>query len=136
MDKDTGDKIHPSASATQVSPQTTPAKEPLIDHDSEMDNRKALRDARRTKQIQILRIVQSMLSALLSLAIAIFQGRVYWTYQNTKSDAGMWPSVPNVVPTLLMFSIALAALVFDGSSKCFRLSLISPPESRPRLREG
>ncbi|KAJ5167586.1 uncharacterized protein N7482_003180 [Penicillium canariense] len=115
MDKDTDDKILPSASATQVSPQTTPTKEPLLGHDSEIDNRKSLRDAHRTKQIQTLRIVQSMLSALLSLAIAIFQGKVYWTYQNTKSNAGAWPSVPNVVPTLLMFSVALAALVFDGS---------------------
>jgi len=69
--------------------------------------------ARRDKRIKILRIVQSLLSALLSIAIAVFQGRVYWTYQNTKDQPGAWPTVPDVVPTLLLFSVSIAALVFD-----------------------
>jgi len=69
--------------------------------------------ARRDKRIKILRIVQSILSALLSIAIAVFQGRVYWTYQNTKDQPGAWPTVPDVVPTLLLFSVSIAALVFD-----------------------
>jgi hypothetical protein len=70
--------------------------------------------ARREKRIQVLRIVQSILSALLSIAIAVFQGRVYWTYQNTKNIGGAWPTVPDVTPTILLFSVAIAALVFDA----------------------
>ncbi|KAK0729463.1 hypothetical protein B0H67DRAFT_638076 [Lasiosphaeris hirsuta] len=69
--------------------------------------------ARRDKRIKVLRIIQSTLSALLSIAIAVFQGRVYWTYQNTKAVPGAWPVVPDVVPTILLFSVAVAALVFD-----------------------
>lgn len=69
--------------------------------------------ARRDKRIKVMRITQSTLSALLSIAIAVFQGRVYWTYQNTREMPGAWPTVPDVVPTLLLFSVAIAALVFD-----------------------
>ncbi|KLU89821.1 hypothetical protein MAPG_08790 [Magnaporthiopsis poae ATCC 64411] len=70
--------------------------------------------ARRARRIKILRVVQSILAALLSLAIAAFQGRVYFTYYNTREKGGTWPNVPNTMPTILLFSIALAALVFDG----------------------
>ncbi len=73
--------------------------------------------ARAAKRIKIMRVVQSTLSAMLSLAIAIFQARVYATYQNTRSQEGMWPAVPNVMPTILLFSVAIAALVFDGCSE-------------------
>ena len=81
--------------------------------ESEMDPK----TARAAKRIKIMRVVQSTLSALLSLGIAIFQARVYATYQNTRSQEGMWPTVPNVMPTLLLFSVAIVALVFDGCSK-------------------
>lgn len=82
-----------------------------------------LKFARREKRIQVLRITQSILSALLSIAIAVFQGRVYWTYQNTKDIAGAWPTVPDVVPTILLFSVAVAALVFDG---CMIIAYLRP----------
>ena len=85
--------------------------------------------ARAAKRIKIMRVVQSTLSALLSLAIAIFQARVYATYQNTRTQEGMWPAVPNVMPTLLLFSVAIAALVFDGCSE-------SPPCVHSRLLAG
>ncbi|KAK3366800.1 hypothetical protein B0T24DRAFT_368392 [Lasiosphaeria ovina] len=79
--------------------------------------------ARRDKRIKVLHIIQSMLSALLSITIAVFQGRVYWTYQNTKNTPGAWPVVPDVVPTILLFSVAIAALVFDG---CMIVAYLQP----------
>ncbi|KAK3360723.1 hypothetical protein B0T25DRAFT_629713 [Lasiosphaeria hispida] len=82
-----------------------------------------LKFARRDKRIKMLRIIQSTLSALLSIAIAVFQGRVYWMYQNTKDTPGAWPVVPNVVPTILLFSVAIAALVFDG---CMIVAYLRP----------
>ena len=85
--------------------------------------------ARAAKRIKIIRVVQSTLTALLSLAIAIFQARVYATYQNTRTQEGMWPAVPNVMPTILLFSVAIAVLVFDGCSE-------SPPRVHSRLLAG
>lgn len=79
--------------------------------------------ARREKRIQVLRIIQSILSALLSIAIAAFQGRVYWTYQSTKGMPGAWPTVPDLAPTILLFSVAIAALVFDG---CMIIAYLRP----------
>lgn len=73
--------------------------------------------ARGARRIKIMRVVQSSLAAVLSLAIAVFQIRVYATYQNTRQQGGAWPNVPNIMPTLLLISVALAALIFDGCSK-------------------
>jgi len=91
-----------------------------VDTQPGLDDAKA---ARRDKRIKILRIIQSILSALLSIAIAIFQGRVYWTYQNTKDMPGAWPTVPNLVPTILLFSVAIVALVFDS---CMLVAYLRP----------
>jgi hypothetical protein len=88
-----------------------------------MGEKKERRNAAGARRIRIMRIIQSVLSAVLSLAIAIFQGRVYGTYQNTKSVNGAWPPIPNVVPTLLLFSVAIAALVFDG---CMLVAYMMP----------
>ncbi|KAK1752023.1 hypothetical protein QBC47DRAFT_416508 [Echria macrotheca] len=93
---------------TALNPVADPPADPI---DEEAKTRK---QARGEKRIKVLRVIQSTLSALLSLAIAIFQGRLYGTYQNTQSTAGAWPKVPDVVPTILLFSVALVALVFDG----------------------
>ncbi|KAK5651784.1 hypothetical protein OQA88_11651 [Cercophora sp. LCS_1] len=79
--------------------------------------------ARREKRVQVLRIIQSILSAILSIAIAAFQGRVYWTYQSTKGMPGAWPPVPDLAPTILLFSVAIAALVFDG---CMIVAYLRP----------
>ncbi len=38
----------------------------------------------------------------------------------------MWPAVPNVMPTILLFSVAIAVLVFDGCSE-------SPPRLHSQL---
>lgn len=65
------------------------------------------------QRVRILRGVQGLLTALLSLAIAVMQGRVYVIYLDTKDVPGAWPSTPNLLPTLLLFSVAIAALVFD-----------------------
>lgn len=52
--------------------------------------------AQRARLVRILRLAQSTLSALLSLLIAIFQGRAYLTYNNTKNMPGAWPKVPDL----------------------------------------
>ncbi len=95
-----------SSSDKPPAPSRAVAEEPETD----------LKTARGLRRVKILRVVQSTFSALLSLAIAIFQGRVFATFQATKNQAGTWPPMPNVVPTILLFSVALAALVFDGAS--------------------
>lgn len=84
--------------------------QPLIS-DSAKDDGADQHGAR--QRIRIMRGVQGLLTALLSLAIAVMQGRVYIIYLNTKNVAGAWPSTPNVLPTLLLFSVAIAALIFD-----------------------
>ncbi|KAH8901158.1 hypothetical protein GQ53DRAFT_814636 [Thozetella sp. PMI_491] len=66
-----------------------------------------------SRRIQILSIVQSTLSSILSLIIAVWQGKVYVTYQQTKNEPGAWPAIPNLVPTLLLFIVAIAAFIFD-----------------------
>ncbi|KAK3934797.1 hypothetical protein QBC46DRAFT_453932 [Diplogelasinospora grovesii] len=80
---------------------------------TDVDNENDTKDDAATRRITIMRIIQSGLSSLLSLAIAVWQGKVYVTYQHTKSLQGAWPNIPNLVPTLLLFSVAIAAFVFD-----------------------
>lgn len=65
------------------------------------------------KSIKVLRMIQSSLTALLSLAIAFMQGRVYIMYLRTKDVKGAWPRTPQLVPTILLFSVAVAAFTFD-----------------------
>jgi hypothetical protein len=85
--------------------------QPLIGSDADKDDGSDQHGA--AQRVRILRGVQGLLTALLSIAIAVMQGRVYIIYQNTKSIPGAWPQTPNVLPTLLLFSVAIAALVFD-----------------------
>ncbi len=75
------------------------------------------------RRVKIMTIIQSTLSSLLSLAIAVWQGKVYFTFQHTKNVAGAWPSTPDLVPTLLLFSVAVAAFVFDI---CMLLAYLMP----------
>jgi len=71
---------------------------PFLDNprNTARDQVKARKRARRAKLIKILRVIQSVFSALLSISIAVFQGRVYWTFQATKNTPGTWPNFPNV----------------------------------------
>jgi hypothetical protein len=85
----------------------------LLNPDDPRAEAKARRRARNDKMVKIMRFIQSTLGAILSIIIAVFQGRVYWTYQKTQSQPGTWPAVPNTMPTILLFSVAVAALVFD-----------------------
>jgi len=93
--------------------QTTTTLDTQADTEPEMDPKKA----RGARLVKILRVTQSSLAAVLSLAIAAFQLRVYVTYQNTRQQGDTWPNVPNVMPTILLFTVALVALIFDGCSK-------------------
>lgn len=85
--------------------------QPLISGEADKDDGSDQHGA--TQRVRILRGVQALLTALLSVAIAVMQGRVYIIYQNTKTVPRAWPQTPNVLPTLLLFSVAIAALVFD-----------------------
>jgi hypothetical protein len=69
--------------------------------------------ARAERRIRLLQIIKSTLSSLLSLAIGIFQARIYITFQNSRTTPGAWPESVDVAPTLLLLSTAVAALVFD-----------------------
>lgn len=90
---------------------------------TDVDTKNEKKDDAVTRRITIMRIIQSGLSSLLSLAIAVWQGKVYVTYQNTKSLQRAWPDTPNLVPTLLLFSVAIAAFVFDV---CMLVAYVMP----------
>jgi hypothetical protein len=71
-------------------------------------------EARHLNRIRIARTLQHLITSALSLMIAIFQGRTYALYQQTKGVPGAWPIHADVFPTLLLFAVAVAALVFDA----------------------
>ncbi|KAL8393774.1 hypothetical protein RB595_003501 [Gaeumannomyces hyphopodioides] len=98
----------------QTPPRWAPPTTAMLNVNARAEAEMDPKTARGARRLKILRVVQSSLAALLSLAIAAFQGRVYFTYYNTRQKGGAWPNVPNVMPTILLFSVALAALVFDG----------------------
>lgn len=86
--------------------------QPLISNDDDDDDDGSDQHGA-AQRVRILRGIQGLLTAVLSLAIAVMQGRVYVIYLNTKNVPGAWPQTPNLMPTLLLFSVAIAALVFD-----------------------
>lgn len=69
--------------------------------------------ARHKRRIRMLRLVQHLLTSILSVIIAILQGKVYIVYLQTKSVQGAWPTTPNLVPTLMLCITAVAALGID-----------------------
>lgn len=69
--------------------------------------------ARHQRRIRIARTVQHLLTSIVSIVIAVLQGKVFVLYQQTKSVPGAWPINPNLVPTLLLFATALAAFTID-----------------------
>lgn len=79
----------------------------------ELDPEIKKEQAKIDKSIRILRAVQGTVTGFLSLMIAIFQGRAYVNYLNTKDVPGAWPKTPSLAPTIMLFSVAIAAIVFD-----------------------
>lgn len=69
--------------------------------------------ARHKRRIRIARGIQHLLTALLSISVAVMQGRTYILYQQTKGVPGTWPSFVNLLPTLMLFVTALVATVVD-----------------------
>jgi hypothetical protein len=57
-----------------------------------------------------------MMTSRLSLGVAIFQGKTYITYQQTKAVAGAWPTHPNLLPTVMLFATGIGAFVIDLSA--------------------
>jgi hypothetical protein len=68
-----------------------------------------------TKRLRFLRLIQSALTAGLSIAIAALQMKTYISFQHTKDVAGAWPTHPNLLPTLMLMGVAIGAAVFDLS---------------------
>ena len=68
-----------------------------------------------TRRLRVLRLVQSAATAILSIAVAALQMRAYSTFQRTKDVPGAWPVHTNLLPTVLLFVVALTAAVFDLS---------------------
>jgi hypothetical protein len=82
----------------------------------------ASQTARRDRLIRLLRIAQSTLTASLSVAIAVLQLRVYAYYDATQAQPDLYPAHLDLLPTLLLLAVALAALVFDAAQLvCFLL---------------
>lgn len=75
------------------------------------------------RSIRILLALKSIVTGILSVSIAVFQGRAYIIWNNTKNVDGAWPPVPFLAPTLILFSVAIAAFVFDV---CLALAYIFP----------
>ncbi|KAF2416995.1 hypothetical protein EJ08DRAFT_654627 [Tothia fuscella] len=71
-------------------------------------------EARHMFRIRIARGIQHLITSALSLMIAIFQGSTYNIFQQTKDVDGAWPIHADVFPTLMLFSVAVVALVFDA----------------------
>jgi hypothetical protein len=76
----------------------------------------SLQDQKRMRRIRIMRSVQHALTASLAIIISYFQGITYTTYKSTENVQGAWPVDPQLVPTLLLFAVAVSALVFDVSA--------------------
>lgn len=97
----------------RASQSTSVVSGPESDISPTKDGSASTEDSPPQKGIKILRILQRTLTALLSLAIAFFQGRVYYTYKRTEHVPGCWPKTPQLMPTLLLFSVAIATFTFD-----------------------
>jgi len=67
------------------------------------------------RRLRILRLVQSILTSFLSIAIAALQTKVYVNYQQTKHIPGAWPTHPNVLPTIMLLVTAALAGTLDLS---------------------
>lgn len=71
------------------------------------------KDSGLSRSIRILRAFQSLLTSIISLTIAFLQGRTYVMYLRTNDVSGAWPTHPDLFPTILLLSVAIAATIFD-----------------------
>ncbi|KAK4160486.1 hypothetical protein QBC43DRAFT_359391 [Cladorrhinum sp. PSN259] len=67
------------------------------------------------RRLRIVRLMQSAMTATLSIAIAVLQAKAYSDYQSTKNVPGAWPTHPNLLPTILLMVVAVTGAVFDLS---------------------
>lgn len=83
-----------------------------IIYDSQQIVEKA-HEERHKRRIRIARSLQHLLTSLLSLGVAVLQGKTFITYETTKNVVGAWPDFVNLLPTLMLFATACAALIID-----------------------
>jgi hypothetical protein len=98
-------------SSATVSNEKTPTNA-AVEVESK-DELKTESHKRTKKAIRIIRICQGLLTATLSIIIAVFQGRAYWTYIKTQDVSNAWPDHPQLFATLLLFGVATGAFAFD-----------------------
>lgn len=98
----------PTVTLQPVSSRMSPVLEAQHSHQIDEEHQ-----ARHKRRIRIVRGFQHLLTALVSLGVAILQGRTYIIYEQTKNVPGAWPSFPDLFPTLLLFATAVAATTMD-----------------------
>jgi hypothetical protein len=101
----------------QASAQTlvdSPNPKLVFDKSDACEDAQIEADQRRQKPVRILRAIQGALTAIIAVSIAVFQGKAYVNYFETKDQVGAWPSHPKLEPTLLLFAVAIMAFTFDG----------------------
>jgi hypothetical protein len=99
---------------TVASPKKHEVEEGVARQEAAAEAEKRERAAGRwARRIRNARITQSVLGALLSIAVAGFQGHVYALFVSTQDAAGAWPKNPNTMPTLLLLAVGITALVVD-----------------------
>lgn len=103
----------PTVTLQAVSTRISPVLEAQRNVSHQLDEE---HQARHKRRIRILRCIQHLLTALVSLGVAVLQGRTYIIYQQTKDVPGAWPSFPDLFPTLLLFATAVAATTMDLSA--------------------
>jgi hypothetical protein len=102
------------AATTQPVPAASqpPAAGPMMPR---ADAAEAVAKSRRDRFVKFLQIIQSIITAVLSVTIAVLQIRVFAYYQGTKDTPGLYPPNLDLLPTLLLLAVALAAIIFDGA---------------------
>lgn len=112
LDKSRASKAHDQVQVT-VQPVEKPSPEISAAPSGSAANEGA-HQARHQRRIRIARVVQHLLTSILSIVIAVLQGKVFVLYKQTQNVPGAWPINPNLVPTLMLFVTALAALTIDA----------------------
>lgn len=116
MFKDGLDKSRTSKKSDQVQVAVKAIESPASDTSPTLPSptkNEAAHQARHQRRIRIARTIQHLLTSVLSIVIALLQGKVFVLYNQTKDVPGAWPINPNLVPTLMLFATALAALTID-----------------------
>jgi hypothetical protein len=102
-----------TTTTTTAAKPATPSESDTAKMPSRTDAAEAVATKRRDRFVKFLQIVQSLVTAVMSITIAVLQIRVFAYYQGTKDEPGLYPPHLDLLPTLLLLAVSLAAIVFD-----------------------